>query len=134
MITWKDEHVDILVAFLSNYFHFPSHPHLRTHRHPPSQPPLLSSVFCTIRTPSMIQFFWGGVDSSYPKNTEIFTKEHVIDSKKDPSVEMRSLDAVQSVPRTASESCAERPNRHRGNRREKERCASFCIRASFAQL
>ena len=57
-----------------------------------------------------------------PKNTENHTNEHAVDLRTDPSVEMRS----QIGPRTAHETCAERPNLHRGNRREKVRCASFC--------
>ena len=65
-------------------------------------------------------------DSSYPKQVEYHTNGgtngDTIDSDTDPSVEMRS----QIGPRTAHETCAERPNLNRGNRREKVRCATFC--------
>ena len=54
------EHVDILVAFCSNIFCFPSHPHLHTHEQPPLTIP--SPFLCVLHTHTMymrVFSFWG---------------------------------------------------------------------------
>ena len=103
----------------------PTHTYARTDTVPPN--PLPYPPY-SAQSPFIWLFNSFGVDSSYPK-IHRFSEEN-----------MWSI--WRRIHRTPSKvyheqhlkNCAERPNRHRRNGREKVRCASFCTRASFAHL